>query len=1225
MIRFIWTVHFKCNYRCPYCNFNGKWAELSKQNVYFPKEQWYGAWDRIYQKYGSVEILFSGGEPCIYPSFIKLARKLSKKHYLGLTTNLSIDFSKFADIIDPQRLKFGIGASFHPPYADFDQFVNKVLMLKEKNFRVWVNYVAYPLQLEQMEYFKNKFSEYGLHFVVQPYRGMYQGCQYPHSYTEEQREFIKKIAGNAENVVKDMEYQLEEKKTKGKLCRAGQVLAHIEPGGKVKRCGQTEQYIGNIFDKNFKLLDRPLPCPVEHCPCDYIYLVEEEDRGGQFDKLEIKESKQFQPVKGECYKKTESIKVIPPNKLRVALVLTPGWGREAPPYSLALLAGILRSRGFEVSVFDINNLFYHKCSDKHRQVWNWEESSFWQNQELVSGYIAENDDLIDSVTDKILSSQPDVIGFTIYTTTKYMSLELANRIKRRNNKKIVIFGGTECQRKNNWEELLDKEFVDAVMLGEADESFPEFLETINKNGEFGPCPGVVYKKDGQVIDCGDPRPVNLENLPFADFSDFNFNTYEYPDNIKIAFSRGCTEKCVYCSAREVWSKFRTMSGERIFNEIIYQVENYHNHMGEGNSVHIMFLDSLVNGNMEVFRTWIDKLVEAREDKDSPLKNFSWGAQIIIRPQMTLELLQKVKQAGCIELNYGIESGSLKVLKDMGKRYTPSIAEEVIRNIYKAGLPAKGNFMIGFPTETEEDFQHSLDFVKRNAKFMKQIYPSRTFCALEKFSYLTQHKEEFGILPHCSHHLFWESDNGRNNYLTRLDRYIRFCKLATSFPHKPLLTGVEDIERDKFFSLGNYYRFKKDYRKALLNYKRYLASGGAEKSVSNYINFCEMKIDDLESKNKVKPNLKNQSLNIEQKLNLQLENLKVNQEEYDSGCSILNSTPPNLFLQIDGPCNQECIFCSRPKQYKFFNLDEWIRNFERKFAPIINRAQRLHLTGAGELLLLPESQHVLRYFDNNFPQVEKVFATNGSVLEPKFVDLIMEAESRYTIQVSLHTINPQIHHRLTQADNFSKIIANLEYLVNKQKNTDKVQVYLMFLLTTINIKNLPKFIKFGSKLGIDRVICEYNSVYNINQKPLSCFFQKDITNKMLAKAEKLSKRLNIDVQLPFKFGQNNYPPVSKCREPWSSVMINFKGEILPCCFFDSFNENLNHKQFMDIWNNKIYQDMRKFLSHRDILGSKTNLFCKKCYRYKPDLVNNFESHIITRGKSEPEMEELLTIE
>lgn len=131
-------------------------------------------------------------------------------------------------------------------------------------------------------------------------------------------------------------------------------------------------------------------------------------------------------------------------------------------------------------------------------------------------------------------------------------------------------------------------------------------------------------------------------------------------------------------------------------------------------------------------------------------------------------------------------------------------------------------MFGFPGEREEDFEMTLDFIKRNAKFLDRVYPSRTYCALEEYSYFHTHLEEFGIKPNPPNHLYWESLGGKNTYPVRLQRCEEFCNLASSLGIEVGCGVQTSVELDKWYNLGFYYELKKDYQNAIscfINYKR----------------------------------------------------------------------------------------------------------------------------------------------------------------------------------------------------------------------------------------------------------------------------------------------------------------------------------------------------------------------------------------------------------------------
>ena len=350
------------------------------------------------------------------------------------------------------------------------------------------------------------------------------------------------------------------------------------------------------------------------------------------------------------------------------------------------------------------------------------------------------------------------------------------------------------------------------------------------------------------------------------------------------------------------------------------------------------------------------------------------------------------------------------------------------------------------------------------------------------------------------------------------------------------------------------------------------------------------------------------------------NACLNEEEYGQGKTFLRSYPQTLFVEMDAPCNQNCIFCSRPDIYPYFDLDEYKKHFEKLLSPVLLRARNIMLTGSGELLTLSEAKRNLLYFDS-YKYAAKMFATNGSSLTPKWIDFLAERESFYTIHVSLHSTNSEIHRAVTAATTFPAVMHNLGYL--KTVKADNCRFNFIFVATRRNIENLPAFVKFAKEHGAAAVIVYFYYIYRRDQVLHSCFFHQEFTNDMLCKAEEIVKGLNaaggkrMELCLPPRFGASEYPPGGGCREAWQNFMINAEGAVLSCDVSGDSRENLKGKKdFMDLWNGEYFRKLRE-----NLVSGKNN--CDRyCFRANPGAVNDLRAHLITRGKTEKELEEMM---
>lgn len=269
-INFVWDIHYRCNFRCPFCWFNDNWENMAKLNADKSFGEVVEAWKRVYDKYGECHMMITGGEPTLYPNFISLVKELSSMHSVKVTSQLSTDMYTFARELDPGRVILDM--NFHPLESKLEPFIRKVLFLKKHGFSGGVCYLAYPPQMDKIRYYQEKFESKGINFALAAFWGEYGGKKYPQAYSDEERKMMAPYLGDINRI----KYHLEGHKTRGKLCRAGYCYASVKADGRVTRCGPlSHKPIGNIFDRDFELSDKPEPCEADVCPCDeYVWLVE---------------------------------------------------------------------------------------------------------------------------------------------------------------------------------------------------------------------------------------------------------------------------------------------------------------------------------------------------------------------------------------------------------------------------------------------------------------------------------------------------------------------------------------------------------------------------------------------------------------------------------------------------------------------------------------------------------------------------------------------------------------------------------------------------------------------------------------------------------------------------------------------------------------------------------------------------------------------------------------
>ncbi|MCX5796140.1 MAG: radical SAM protein [Elusimicrobia bacterium] len=265
-IRITWNMHWRCNYRCAYCFFAGRWEEYGRRFIAKSTAEWLACWRRILDRYGRAAVNITGGEPFVFPDFVALVCGLSQLHWpVNISTNASILLDEFIAAADPKKVS--VSVSFHPEYHQIALFLERLKKLRAAGFAGCNNFVAFPPHLQDLPSLVARFQEIGESLKVIPFIGSCQGLTYPAAYTAEQKELL----GMSEDWV-------DNKRRKGRPCPAGHRSALLLPDGNVARCGQIgdRHIIGNIFAPGFDLLPQPAPCDVELCPCDEWKVIPDE-------------------------------------------------------------------------------------------------------------------------------------------------------------------------------------------------------------------------------------------------------------------------------------------------------------------------------------------------------------------------------------------------------------------------------------------------------------------------------------------------------------------------------------------------------------------------------------------------------------------------------------------------------------------------------------------------------------------------------------------------------------------------------------------------------------------------------------------------------------------------------------------------------------------------------------------------------------------------------------
>jgi hypothetical protein len=403
------------------------------------------------------------------------------------------------------------------------------------------------------------------------------------------------------------------------------------------------------------------------------------------------------------------------NNLDIALIAIPRLNIDAPPMGIASIKSSIQSAGYSVKCFDLNINLYHSVSfDTWLELDNYFQTDLRYTGISLNGAGSREINFISIVQKrkeelncyyeyrlflekeihKILNEDPEWIGLSVFSVNSVIStVNFLTVLKEIKPDQKVIAGGMGLSsfglggNSNFGEFLIEQGLITTYISGEGELAIIDLLN----NG-----------KESKIT----PQINDLNSLPFPDYSDFNFSLYPGKENmVYITGSRGCVRACTFCDINSLWKKFRYRSGDNIAQEILNGYKKY-------GTTDFYFTDSLINGNMKEFVKLLDTVIDYKKQGLLP-DDLMFGGQFIARPQARFpeEYYAKMQAAGVYNISVGMESGSDRVLADMRKGTTRADHDFMMKMLQKYSIRINLLMLIGYPTETEEDFQDTLDMIK----------------------------------------------------------------------------------------------------------------------------------------------------------------------------------------------------------------------------------------------------------------------------------------------------------------------------------------------------------------------------------------------------------------------------------------------------------------------------------------------------------------------------------
>lgn len=365
--------------------------------------------------------------------------------------------------------------------------------------------------------------------------------------------------------------------------------------------------------------------------------------------------------------------------MRKILLINPSGISLGLNVGLSYLAAILKKNGSEVKIID----FLNQPGDEDRRL------------SIAKDY--------------------DIIGISIKTLVIDESLRIIRKVKKINNKAIIICGGVHISL-DGYDFMKTNKNFDIAFMNDCEDSIIDYI----KCRKIEDISGVIYRKYGKIIiNQKKESKLSLDELPFPDFDSFDMPLHMI-NNYPLVTSRGCPYNCIYCPVQVVGKKWKARSVEGLILELKKvrpRIKEFH------------IVDDNFTLDMNRVKKFCRRLVEEK-------LNLRWSCPNGIRAdKLDEELVKLMKKSGCYLVNLGIESAEETVFNNIKKGESLEDIKRAIKLLKEGGINVFGNFIIGLPASTFKSDMESLRNSKKLGLDISFWYPLSLYPKTEAYSLL----------------------------------------------------------------------------------------------------------------------------------------------------------------------------------------------------------------------------------------------------------------------------------------------------------------------------------------------------------------------------------------------------------------------------------------------------------------------------------------------------------
>ncbi len=303
------------------------------------------------------------------------------------------------------------------------------------------------------------------------------------------------------------------------------------------------------------------------------------------------------------------------------------------------------------------------------------------------------------IIDTLRAKKPDIIGFSVLNANRWGGIEIAQIAKKVDPKVKIVFGGVAATFL--WKHFLTHfPVIDFVVIGEGEYAFLNLVQVIEQGHvqQLQNTRGIAFRHGNRVVRTKAAKPIDhLDQLPIP------ATHFQYQH---VASSRGCPGKCTFCGSPRFWGhKIRLRSPENFVAEL----ELLYN-----KGIHFFYFSD------DTFTVNKQRVVEiCKEILNKGLK-IAWVA--ISRADYVNEtILFWMRKAGCIQISYGVESGSEQIRSLLNKGLKTDDIKKAFSLTHRYGILARAYFIYGSPEETWDTIQATIDMIQEIKPFVCVFY------------------------------------------------------------------------------------------------------------------------------------------------------------------------------------------------------------------------------------------------------------------------------------------------------------------------------------------------------------------------------------------------------------------------------------------------------------------------------------------------------------------------